>query len=472
MDYQINTDRLLDHYYENFHPSTPIVLPLQYLALRRLNRNHGLEPLLSVLHWIGSFYAAATSPEAYYEKARQALCRFDLPRTPLSVQALLLFALGQQHYNLRPESRVTLHSAIAMALELGMNTRGFASQQGEGNPILEESYRRTYYFLHLTDQHFSVISSSPIYRLRDVEVTVDLPCDDEMYEFGQIPPPSTWQDYHSREFAEIEVIYSSMTYLFDIASIVRFIMQSFMKTGTFDDALVSNVDTKLAIWNALLPACKRDPLRPNGKVDEVMFTAHMMATVLVMNTHRPFSSLVYCIEELSTKSFTSPVSFVEALRKNKGAHTARALKSLETETQLLAIPCNIEKHHVFNLCMVCSLTMAQVSACNTLLDDHALSIARDRIRLSIGFISAMSSTWPIAKEMAKEVKAIARKTLLGSSQRSIVEPDPATEIEIPRDELLWPIDTSTASIDIFSGIVLPAIDWDGLNQPSSSSALP
>jgi hypothetical protein len=33
------------------------------------------------------------------------------------------------------------------------------------------------------------------------------------------------------------------------------------------------MDTKLAIWSSLLPASKKDPLRKDGTVDEVMFLA-------------------------------------------------------------------------------------------------------------------------------------------------------------------------------------------------------
>ena len=56
-------------------------------------------------------------------------------------------------------------------------------------------------------------------------------------------------------------------------------MRGFLETGTFGDGLISAVDAKIAIWQALLPACKKDPLRNNGQVDEVMFLAHMVAAM-------------------------------------------------------------------------------------------------------------------------------------------------------------------------------------------------
>lgn len=41
-----------------------------------------------------------------------------------------------------------------------------------------------------------------------------------------------------------------------------------------NEAMVESCDTKFAIWSSLLPSCKKDPLRPNGEVDEVMCVCH------------------------------------------------------------------------------------------------------------------------------------------------------------------------------------------------------
>jgi hypothetical protein len=48
-------------------------------------------------------------------------------------------------------------------------------------------------------------------------------------------------------------------------------MNSFIDSAVISETLVENCDTKLAIWSSMLPACKKDPLRPNGQVDEVMY---------------------------------------------------------------------------------------------------------------------------------------------------------------------------------------------------------
>jgi hypothetical protein len=181
---QIDTQRLLEFFFENFWPSFPVVLPFHYLQARRLNGNHEMNELLSVLQWIGSIYAPWTPSESYYEAALSVLNSPTLAHTPFNVQALMLFAIAQYHCSLKLQARKKLDIAIAMALKLRMNERDFAQTYGEGDPVLEESWRRTYYILYVVDQYFSIVSNTLFYTLLTVPNAVDLPCDDEYYESG------------------------------------------------------------------------------------------------------------------------------------------------------------------------------------------------------------------------------------------------------------------------------------------------
>ena len=56
-------------------------------------------------------------------------------------------------------------------------------------------------------------------------------------------------------------------------------MTTLFDGGSFDEMLVADVDTKVASWLALLPACKRDPMLMDGTVDEVMWAAHTSAAM-------------------------------------------------------------------------------------------------------------------------------------------------------------------------------------------------
>ncbi|KAF2707329.1 hypothetical protein K504DRAFT_458763 [Pleomassaria siparia CBS 279.74] len=469
ISFLVNPDRLLDMYYENFHPSLPVALPLQFLCQRRSKENHGLQDLLLVMRYIGSIYAAWTPSDSYYERAYQALHEPRLPRNGFSVQALMLFAIAQHHSDLRVEARTTLDVAIAIALEIGINSKVFAQMHGERDAVLEESLRRTYYFLHLVDQHFSVVVNNPIFAMRDLPSTVDLPCDEEFYERGQIPPTATWQDYEEKEFAEAEVIYSSIAYLHDICRVVSHIMRVLLSSGTFSDGLIASLDAKVALWQSSLPPSKKDPLQRDGKVDEVMFLAHMICTIILMNSHRPFSTLVYSFEELTTISFASPIPHVEPSRQDQCTHTARALRAADMHTKLLAIPCDMNRHNLFTLCITASTATAQVSACSRVLEDDGASIARDRVRLSIGYLCSMSSNWPLAKKMAQEVKRVARRTLSANMTNFADDVDPNAEVDIPRDDVIWPIGDVSSQIDIYNGLTLP-MNWDmSLYEPPPST---
>ncbi|KAH8724608.1 Quinolinate phosphoribosyl transferase [Phaeosphaeriaceae sp. PMI808] len=466
--FKVSIDRLLELYFENFSPAFPIVLPFHYLQQRRLNENHGLNELVLVLKYIGSIYAPWTPSEPYLKEASQSLDSPTLAHTPFNIQALMLFAIAQYHSNFKNEGRARLNLAITIAIELRMNQKGFAQAYGESDPVLEESWRRTYYMLHVADQHFAIVSNSPMYTLANVPNNVDLPCDDEYYESGHIPPVVTWQDYENREFAEIEIIYSSIVYLYDMVRVVASVMEMFIKTGIFGEAMIESCDTKVAIWTSLLPANKRDPLRRDGRIDEVMFTAHMIGAITISSMHRPFSSLSLSPEEMITQAFVSPTPFVVPPKEGRGAHTARTLRAIDMQTKLLAIPCTIERHNVFTMCICAQMAAAQISACANLLEDRALSIARDRVRLSIGFLNAMGSFWSLGRLMAKEVRHIARRQLSNDQSTVVTESEPTAEIDFPRDELIWPVNPS-AQIDIYSGLMLP-VDWNSIGFTYSSSS--
>jgi hypothetical protein len=455
--FQVSADRLLELYFDNFWPCFPFVLPLHHLQRRRITRNHGMEELLLVLQYVGSIYAPWTSSEQYLKAALQALSLPSLAHTPFIVQALMILAIAQFHSNLKYEGQTWLNLAVSIALGLDMNRREFAHTFGECQPVLEESWRRTYYMLNVCDQHFAIVSNSPVYSLSDIPNEADLPCDDEHFESGLIPPLATWQDYENRDLWEVEIVYSSIVYLYDVVKIVGNFIAAFLENFCFGEDMIERCDTKFAIWTSLLPASKRDPLRRDGRVDEVMYMANMTTIITICTMHRPFSSLTLCAEELKTQAFLAPTPFVAPLKQGRGAHTARALKVMEMHTKLLAIPCAIEKHNVFAMCISAQLAVAQISACKALLEDHALSIARERVRLSIGFLNAMGSVWPLGKLMAKEVRHIARKHLSTNQSTVNTESDPTAEIDFPRDDLIWPVDPS-AQIDIYSGLILP-VNW-------------
>jgi hypothetical protein len=71
----------------------------------------------------------------------------------------------------------------------------------------------------------------------------------------------------------------------------------------------------------------------------------------------------------------------------------------------------------------------------------------------------MGSHWLLSKKMARDVRRVARLTLAGGRNSILTDADPNAVIEIPRDDLFWPVGDTASRIDIYSGLVLPT-NWD------------
>lgn len=77
-----------------------------------------------------------------------------------------------------------LDEAIRLALELGMNRRDFAQENSQNDPILAESWRRTWWQIYITDAHIAGSTHKYPFRCSHIEMTVDLPCEEVHYASG------------------------------------------------------------------------------------------------------------------------------------------------------------------------------------------------------------------------------------------------------------------------------------------------
>lgn len=145
--------------------------------------------------------------------------------------------------------------------------------------------------IYLTDAH--IAGSTHVFPTQtgDVQMTTDLPCEEEQYESGvsnpqsttmisahisqDIPRPTTLHSYSMREFSDDE--YSSFAHLIGFTQCVNRALAK-RRTSDIDNAKVAAeaADTALTAWCSLLPASKRRLLRDDGTVDELMFKANML----------------------------------------------------------------------------------------------------------------------------------------------------------------------------------------------------
>jgi hypothetical protein len=148
-----------------------------------VNNSGQLHFLTSVMQYIGSVYAQSVPSAVCKEIAERALSSLGIV-TGFDVQALLLYSIATYWQNEPKRSLDLLDKAISMALKLGMNKQAFASHNGKGDPVLEESWRRTWWQIYATDAHIAGSTHTYPFRTSNIEMDVDLPCEEDEYETG------------------------------------------------------------------------------------------------------------------------------------------------------------------------------------------------------------------------------------------------------------------------------------------------
>jgi hypothetical protein len=104
--------------------------------------------------------------------------------------------------------------------------------------------------------------------------------------YQNIPPPRSIEDYENREFCtEEDTEFSSYAELIGLTwGVDRALSPGSTTDPQLYIAMASASDTSIRAWYSLLSPSKREPIRPDGSIDEVMFKA-----LFIMHT-----SVTYC----------------------------------------------------------------------------------------------------------------------------------------------------------------------------------
>ena len=190
--YNIENDPLIDSYYKSFHRFHPLALPQRYLTklYRDSNMQARYAPLITVLRFIGSLYSTLEWSLPLKDSVETSISNAP-EHDPILVQCRLLYSIALFWYRHQKESKRELDAAARLALDLAMFRRDFAAEHGSGDPILTESWRRTWWMLYIVDAYYTGTLGTMEFVVTDVEATVDLPCEEADYESGvsNFPPP-------------------------------------------------------------------------------------------------------------------------------------------------------------------------------------------------------------------------------------------------------------------------------------------
>ncbi|KOS17061.1 hypothetical protein ESCO_005882 [Escovopsis weberi] len=438
-------DAFIERYYKCFHRCHPCVLPRSSLErfMQYTSSHAELKALISVMRYTGSLYLpSARQPSQRGSISRQLdeiasaaiSCAVSASSAASSsssfwllAQSHLIYSIGKYWQGHPEASRQHLDAAIRLVLEHRMFCREYAVEHGRCSPVLQECLRRTWWQIYIVDASHAAIKRQSSFALISIQPTADLPCEEDEYDSGSIPPPKTLEEFDAREFAPDDAQFSSFAYLVGaIRSMATAISRAYSITDASSDyspitrspKFLEEVDALIHGWMLLVPETKSHVLTKNGEVDELLFYGYMALHATSAGLHRSFSEChVNPLEDMS--SCSSPhVKDCQArgLDLTDGSpftrvHTARCIEAAEAQIRMLSFPARPTSHSPFTVCMLTTGTLSLLAACKFILRGEKLAVARDQIRASIGYHRAMAGMWAQAKTNLGEIQEIARTVL-------------------------------------------------------------
>lgn len=175
-------ERCIEAFYYHFYPAHPFVLPRSnHFALRK---ERPLDYLEAAMRYVGSLYVSQAPSVALGLEAERSLYQADCPKDGFRVQAMLILAIGLDGYTYQEKALSILLDAQDLAVEIGMNKRNFAYVNGVGSEVLQESWRRTWWELYMTDGMIAGVHQKSNFRMKDMLADVLLPCEEIEYMTG------------------------------------------------------------------------------------------------------------------------------------------------------------------------------------------------------------------------------------------------------------------------------------------------
>ena len=395
---------LTDLYFAKFHHTHPIMVPKPVFNSLLLPTS-----LRAVVRFIGSTLDSNNATEQYKLDAAFAL-KQDLTWTPFRVQALLLYAIALYSINEQADAQKYLSNAVDLACLLGMNRYGFAASHSTGHPLLEESFRRTWWELFFIDGMFAALQQRSSFRCNTVELKAGLPCEDPVFLSGSsFPTPPQLSQFDNRVFDDEEISFSSYCYRIEAVRILARVL-TIAEDPDVDKDEFTAVDNALAGWRYHLPTCKADIARSEnaGEPDELMFQAHLIINNATILLHLPRSNL-RSIHPLTADTLCCPWSRPLAPKFSQHNHLMKVTAASQGLSDLAALRSSHD-HTPFLACGLIMGSLVQLSICS-LHASHCITQHRERVMLMIGVLKSLGRIWPLAQRGLTQVRMYAKEVL-------------------------------------------------------------
>ena len=164
-------------FYSSFWPSHPFLPPSK--DIEDYLRDNEATILVPAINYIGSLYAHAMNNQFQTIAFPQNL--HEYPQNGIAVQSLILLAISSHMSNNAIQAQAFLHTAIDIALAIGLHRHDFDTSHGKGSHAMAEIWRRTWWELYILDVMFAGLNQTSKMLLERVESDVLLPCEEATY---------------------------------------------------------------------------------------------------------------------------------------------------------------------------------------------------------------------------------------------------------------------------------------------------
>ncbi|SPQ22826.1 0cd70503-b460-4a15-8b93-befa491fb7ab [Thermothielavioides terrestris] len=441
-------ERCFDAFYHFFHAGHPFVLPKDYfLRMLKEGAAANLNVVLAAMRYIGSLYVDAGPARAtYLDEAIRLSYRPDTPKDGFLVQALLLIIIGLDGSCDQGRARELLADCERLAIEIDLNKRDFAALHGRANPVLEESWRRTWWDLYVCDGMIAGVHRVTKFLLFDIQADVGLPCEEHEYLSGRIPAPSYIEDFDDATFSGEDREFSSFTYRIAAARNLGRLMR--MPPVMFPgDENVNRVQSLLTNWRMHLPDSKRDDLNKNCQLDEMMFQAHFITHACTIILHQPLSQLdTSPVQAVNSCAPHRPVPSGEAFNTHTRHTLSAAAEISQMITQAGAGVDDVTRHTHFFTCVITLSSIVHLSRWALYFVDDEDHL-RQQIRLNIGALRRLSRVWKAADTAWAQVKGVAQEIYRGKKAQQI---SPAFWVGFTQEQMISSINADEGIMSEFN----------------------
>ncbi|KAF2018316.1 hypothetical protein BU24DRAFT_168412 [Aaosphaeria arxii CBS 175.79] len=429
--HRVDDEQLVNLYYLNFHNSHPILLPGCFYWERRYPRY-----LKAVVEFIGSHFSSATPSATLRDATARELAQGDQNTTEM-VQARILYTILLFARNEVDEGQQMLDAAVKMAVSLGLHRRDFAASHSKGDAREEESLRRTWYELYITDACVAALQRKSTFPTHTIIADVLLPCEDSLYssEVFLYTAPSL-STFESSIFSDHETTFSSSAYRIQAAHLLGRVVTMTSNPDSDGDSnahtpiihrdRIQSLDNALAAFLHHLPASKTEPEIVNAygsEPDELIFSAHALLQHATILLHFPRGNLSSSVPPTThLPGGHSARSVCPCTRQH--VHSVKAVDASRTIAMLAALRCPVQRHSPFFVYPLALSAVVQLSAGMMHLRAGRGCLAQhyERVKLIHGVLRSLGRYWDVAGVVLRALNRTATavfQPLFGSGEGEV-----------------------------------------------------